>query len=194
VLSSEIPVTRTQVVVEGLSDEAALETLAERRAIDLETAGIRIVRLGGAHRIGRFLEELGSSRDGVRLAGLCDAGEAPVFRRALERGGFGSDLEELGFYVCDADLEDELIRALGAPGVEELLEANDDLHRFRTLQQMPAWRGRPTEEQLRRFMGSGSRRKFRYARILVEALDLERVPRPLDAVLIRACGGTPPGP
>jgi len=194
VLSSEIPVTRTQVVVEGLSDQAALETLAERRAIDLEAAGIRIVRLGGAHRIGRFLEELGSSRDGVRLAGLCDAGEAPVFRRALEREGFGSDLEELGFYVCDADLEDELIRALGAPGVEELLEANDDLHRFRTLQQMPAWRGRPTEEQLRRFMGSGSRRKFRYARILVEALDLERVPRPLDAVLTRACGGTPRGP
>ena len=193
-LSSEIPVTRTQVVVEGLSDQAALETLAERRAIDLEAAGIRIVRLGGAHRIGRFLEELGSSRDGVRLAGLCDAGEAPVFRRALERVGFGSDLEELGFYVCDADLEDELIRALGAPAVEDLLEANDDLHRFRTLQQMPAWRGRPTEEQLRRFMGSGSRRKFRYARILVEALDLERVPRPLDAVLIRACGGTPPGP
>jgi len=194
VLSSEIPVTRTQVVVEGLSDQAALETLAERRAIDLEAAGIRIVRLGGAHRIGRFLDEFGSSRDGVRLAGLCDAGEAPVFRRALEREGFGSDLEELGFYVCDADLEDELIRALGAPGVEELLEANDDLHRFRTLQQMPAWRGRPTEEQLRRFMGSGSRRKFRYARILVEALDLERVPRPLDAVLTRACGGTTPGP
>lgn len=189
-----MPVPRTQVVVEGLSDQAALETLAERRAIDLDAAGIRIVRLGGAHRIGRFLEELGPSRDGIRLAGLCDVGEAPVFRRALERAGFGSDLEELGFYVCDADLEDELIRALGAPAVEGLLQANDDLHRFRTLQQMPAWRGRPTEEQLRRFMGSGSRRKFRYARILVEALDLERMPRPLDAVLIRACGGTPPGP
>ena len=189
-----LAVPPTQVVVEGLSDEAALEALAERRAIDLDAAGIRIVRLGGAHRIGRFLEELGPSRDGTRLAGLCDAGEEPVFRRALERAGLGSNLEELGFYVCDADLEDELIRALGAPAVEELLQANGDLHRFRTLQQMPAWRGRATEEQLRRFMGSGGRRKFRYARILVEALDLERVPRPLDAVLIRACGGTPPGP
>jgi len=184
----------TQVVVEGLSDEAALEALAERRGIDLEAAGIRIVLLGGAHRIGRFLEDFGQSGDGVRLAGLCDAGEEPVFRRALERAGFGDDLEQLGFYVCDADLEDELIRALGAPAVEELLQANGDLHRFRTLQQMPAWRGRPTEEQLRRFMGSGGRRKFRYARILVEALDLARVPRPLDAVLTRACGGTPPGP
>jgi len=32
-------------------------------------------------------------------------------------------------------------------------------------------------------MGSGGRRKIRYARFLVEALDLGRVPRPLDGVL-----------
>lgn len=192
-VTGSIPVPPTQVVVEGLSDEAALEALAERRDLDLEAAGIRIVRLGGAHRIGRFLDEL-APLDGVRLAGLCDAGEEAVFRRALERVGLGSDLEELGFYVCHADLEDELIRALGAPAVEEVLGANGDLHRFRTLQQMPAWRGRPTEEQLRRFMGSGGRRKFRYARLLVEALELERIPRPLDAVLTRACGGTHPRP
>jgi hypothetical protein len=32
-------------------------------------------------------------------------------------------------------------------------------------------------------MGSGGRRKTRYARFLVEALDLARVPRPLDGVL-----------
>jgi hypothetical protein len=32
-------------------------------------------------------------------------------------------------------------------------------------------------------MGSGGRRKIRYARFLVEALDLDRVPRPLDLVL-----------
>jgi hypothetical protein len=114
-----------------------------------------------------------------------------VFRRALERAGFGSgltraDMEQHGFYVCDADLEDELIRALGAAAVEEILGANGDLHRFRTLQQMPAWRGRPTEAQLRRFMGSGGRRKIRYARLLVDALDLENVPRPLDRVLAHA--------
>jgi hypothetical protein len=34
-------------------------------------------------------------------------------------------------------------------------------------------------------MGSGGRRKIRYARLLVEALDLGRVPRPLDEVLAR---------
>jgi hypothetical protein len=32
-------------------------------------------------------------------------------------------------------------------------------------------------------MGSGGRRKIRYARLLVDALDLTRMPRPLDLVL-----------
>jgi hypothetical protein len=181
------------VLVEGVSDQVAITTLAKRRGLDLGAAGIRIVRLGGAHRIGRVLAQLGLRGDGRRLAGLCDAGEEPVFRRALERAGLGSDLtrakmEQLGFYVCVVDLEDELIRALGASAVEEVLREKGDLHRFRTLQRMPAWRGRPTEEQLRRFMGSGGSRKIRYARFLIDALDLENVPRPLDRVLAHATG------
>jgi hypothetical protein len=184
---------RAVVVVEGESDRVAIETLAERRGVDLAAAGVRIVQLGGAHRVGSFLDELGPRMERLRLAGLCDVGEERVFRRALERAGFGSDLtraemERFGFYVCVADLEDELIRALGAPVVEEIVRANGDLHRFRRLQQMPEWRGRATEEQLRRFMGSGGRRKIRYARFLVDALDLERVPRPLDGVLAHAAG------
>ena len=67
--------------------------------------------------------------------------------------------------------------------MEEVVEAHGDLGAFRTLQKQPAWQGRSAEEQLRRFMGSGGRRKTRYARYLVDALDLTRVPRPLDRVL-----------
>jgi len=85
--------------------------------------------------------------------------------------------------VCDADLEDELIRALGVPGVESVLETPGDLRAFRTFQNQPAQRGRPVGRQLRRFMGTLSGRKSRYARALVQALDPERVPRPLDGVL-----------
>ena len=70
-----------------------------------------------------------------------------------------------------------------AARVLEVAEAQGDLGSFRTLQKQPAWRAQPVEEQLRRFMGSGGRRKIRYARLLVEALDLSRVPRPLDLVL-----------
>ncbi len=179
---------RAVVLVEGTSDQIALETLAERRSRDLEAEQVAIVPIGGAQAIGGFLERFGPKGLDVRLAGLCDAGEERDFRRGLERAGLGSDLtraqmEGLGFYVCDVDLEDELIRALGADAVEQIAEAQGDLGAFRTLQKQPAWRGRPREEQLRRWMGSGGRRKIRYARLLVEALDLTEMPRPLNLVL-----------
>jgi hypothetical protein len=82
-----------------------------------------------------------------------------------------------------ADLEDELIRSLGAAAVEKVIDAEGELESFRTLQKQPAWRGRASEEQLRRFLGSHSGRKIRSGALLVEALDLARVPRPLDRVL-----------
>ena len=179
---------RAVVLVEGISDRVALEALAERRGRNLAAEGVAIVPIGGAQAIGRALETYGPNGLGLRVAGLCDAGEEREFRRGLERAGLGSPadragLERLGFHVCVVDLEDELIRALGAETVVAVVEAQGDLQAFRTLQKQPEWRGRPTEEQLRRFMGSGGRRKIRYARHLVEALHPARVPRPLDAVL-----------
>jgi hypothetical protein len=179
---------RAVVLVEGISDQVALEALAERRCRNLDAEGISVVPIGGAQAIGRFLDRFGPQGLDVRLAGLCDAGEESDFRHGLERAGLGSDLtrvemELLGFYVCVADLEDELIRALGAASVEQVVAAQGDLGSFRILQKQSPWQGRTTEEQLRRFMGSGGRRKIRYARLLVDALDLTRVPRPLDLVL-----------
>jgi hypothetical protein len=67
--------------------------------------------------------------------------------------------------------------------VLEVVEAHGDLGPFRTLAKQPEWRGRPVEEQLRRFMGSGGRRKIRYAGYLVEALELDAVPAPLAGLL-----------
>jgi hypothetical protein len=175
------------VLVEGTSDKVALEALAERRGRDLDAERISIVPIGGAQALGNVLRALGTRTREIRLAGLCDVREEVDFRRALERTGLGADLtrdtmEELGFYVCDPDLEGELIRALGAGGVETVLERNGNLTSFRTFQKQPQWQGRPTEAQLRRFFGS-SAGKIKYARLLVEALDLARVPRPLDGVL-----------
>jgi hypothetical protein len=179
---------RSVVLVEGVSDRHALEALAERRGRNLGAERVSIVPMGGAQAIGGFLDLYGPKGLDLRLTGLCDAAEERDFQRGLERAGFGTNLtraemDRLGFYVCVADLEDELIRALGADSVEQVVEAQGELGSFRTLQKQPAWRGRPLDEQLRRFMGSGGRRKIRYARLLVEALDLSRMPRPLDRVL-----------
>jgi hypothetical protein len=186
--TAEAFLARTVVLVEGISDRLALEALAERRGRNLDAEGISIVPMGGSKNVGSFLDAYGPRGLDVRLAGLCDAAEESDFRRGLERAGLGSnltgdDMESLGFYVCVADLEDELIRSLGAASVEQIVDAQGELGSFRTLQKQPAWQGRTVEAQLRRFMGSGGSRKIRYARLLVDALDLTQVPRPLDRVL-----------
>ncbi len=176
------------VLVEGVSDQSALAALAARGGRDFHDEGVCVVPMGGATNIGHFLDLLGPQGLDVRLAGLCDAAEEPGFRRGLQRAGLGSglaraDTERLGFFVCVADLEDELIRALGVAPVEQLIEAQGELGSFRTFQKQPAQRGRTQQEQLRRFLGTRSGRKIQYARLLAEALDLARVPRPLDRLL-----------
>ena len=82
-----------------------------------------------------------------------------------------------------ADLEDELIRALGTAAVERVLESEGELESFRRFQDQPAQRGRDTHAHLVRFMGTRARRKIRYGSLLVNALQLDRVPRALDLVL-----------
>jgi hypothetical protein len=176
---------RTVVLVEGISDQLALQALAERRGRNLDAEGVSIVAMGGAHQIGAFLDRFGPRGLDLRLAGLCDAGEEGEFRRALERAGLGShltraEMEGLGFFVCVTDLEEELTRALGPAAALQIIEAQGELGSFHTFQKQPAKRMQGLEEQLWRFMWN---RKIRYAPLLVGALDLSRVPRPLDRLL-----------
>ena len=170
--------------MEGPSDKAAVEALARRYGRDLEREGVEVVAIGGAHALGRAMRDLA---DDVRAVGLVDVGEVMAFGRALERAGVAwagtrEALETLGFFVCDPDLEGELIDALGAAGVEAVLERSGKLTSFRTFQKQPQWRGRSVEAQLRRFFGS-SAGKTRHAPLMVDALELERVPRPLAELL-----------
>lgn len=177
------------VLVEGISDQIALEAAAAGRGRDLESDGVVIVPMGGAHAIGKFLAQLDSARTRVRLAGLCDLREEEIFRRGLVTARVGSprnrtDMERLGFYVCVNDLEDELIRAVGIAEVEALLESQGDIWSFRLFQNQPNWRSRDPELQMWRYLRSSSRRNLRYARLLVEAaVGRDGLPRPLDALL-----------
>jgi OLD-like protein len=176
---------RSVVLVEGKSDGAAVEALARRHGHDLEAEGVSIVPMGGYGNVGRFLEQYGPSGLDVRLAGLYDAPEERHFRRALARAGLGSDLtradlEGLGFYACDVNLEDELTRAMGPAAMEELLEVQGELSAFRTYQKQPAHREEAIEAQLRGFLWN---RKLKYGVLIINALELDRVPRPLAGVL-----------
>src|ERR1700757_3973779 len=124
------------VLVEGITDRIALEAVAAKLGLDLDEEGIEIVPIGGGEATRRAAAQYG----GQPVVGLCDAGEERWFRRVLGDAA----------YVCTADLEDELIRALGPAGVEEVVAAQGELETFRNFQNQPAWRGRPVEAQLRR--------------------------------------------
>ena len=176
------------VIVEGLSDQLALNEVARRLGRDLEAEGVSIVPIGGAHGIARFLAALARDGSDVRLAGLCDAREEIVFRKALESSGRGvaldrEQMERLGFFVCTADLEDELIRALGVASAVKVIEAQGDLQPWQTFQKQPAQRGRSTHDQLRRFVRSISGRNPKYVRAFIEALEPSQIPRPLRQLL-----------
>jgi hypothetical protein len=169
---------RGVVLVEGTSDRRAVEALARRRGRNLEAEGLAVVPMGGYGNLPRLLRRY----RGLRIAGLYDVGEERHVLRALGCADRG-ELERVGFYACTRDLEDELTRAVGPEGMERVLAEQGELRAFRTYQKQPAHRARPLEEQLHGFMWN---RKQRYAVVLVDALDLGRVPRPLDRVLAHA--------
>ncbi|GAA2641108.1 TOPRIM nucleotidyl transferase/hydrolase domain-containing protein [Streptomyces vastus] len=177
-LAARLPV-RAAVLLEGPSDVAAVDALASSRGRDLAAEGVCVLPMGGAMSVGRFAGLLGPPGLDLSLTGLCDERERSYYARGLERAGAAQQ----EFFVCTADLEDELIRALGVTRVEELVRAEGDLRALQTFQNQPAQRSRTSQQQLRRFLGTTSGRKIHYGRVLVEALEPDRVPAPLDGLL-----------
>lgn len=182
-LAARLPV-RTVVLLEGTSDAEAVDAeavdaLAARRGRDLAAEGVCVLPMGGAMSVGRFARLLGPRGLGLRLTGLCDEAERDFYARGWERAG----ARRQDFFLCAADLEDELIRALGVPRVEELVRAEGDHRALQTFTRQPAQRGRTPHQQVRRFLGTKKGRKIRYGRVLVEALGPGQVPEPLDGLL-----------
>lgn len=177
-LAAQLPV-RAAVLLEGPSDVAAVDALAASRGRDLAAEGVCVLPMGGAMSVGRFARLLGPPGLGLRLTGLCDEAERRHYARGLER----ARAAQQEFFVCAADLEDELIRALGVTRVEELVRAEGELRALQAFLRQPAQRGRTSQQQLRRFLGTKKGRKIHYGRVLVEALDPDRIPAPLDGLL-----------
>lgn len=178
----------TVVLVEGESDRVAVETLATRLGRDLAGEGTDVRSLGGATNAPRAITEITANHPELRLAGLYDAAEEHAFRRGLRRAGIGDtlprdEMARLGFFVCEDDLEDEMIRALGTDTVVGVIDAAGETRSWATMRQQPAQAGRPIHDQLRRFMGTRGGRKIRYGKLLADALDLDRIPPPLSRLL-----------
>jgi hypothetical protein len=178
----------TIVLVEGVTDELAVTLAARRSGRDLEAESVSVLPINGAHAISRFLRQLRADEPEARLAGLYDEGEEEVIQAALERAGYGQNLdrtrlEEIGFFACIADLEDELTRAAGESILSRLIEIEGDTQPWHTFRSQRAWHGRPFEQQFRRFIRSVSERNSRYIRAIVETIDPSRLPRPLRLLL-----------
>lgn len=171
------------VLVEGESDAVVVRhLLAAQDALD----AVAVLPMGGITNVDRWLGRVA----GRHSAGLYDAAERRFVTRALRRRGVpvdpGADLAEHGFFECVADLEEELIRALGPAQVVEALDAIGDGARFETFVHQPQWRDRPIGDQLHRFAGSGSGRKALLAEQLAQRLTPATTPAPLAGVVAHA--------
>lgn len=182
------PVPHVVILVEGRSDAAALAVLLRARGLDGDDR-VRVVSMDGVTNVARELRRSLTEHPGAVVLGLYDVGEERFVVGALQRAQVVPegpvDLVAHGFFLCDRDLEDELIRALGTRAVEEVLDEMGHLDRFRTFQHQPEWRGRPLADQLHRFAGSGSGRKVVLAERLARRLDAVTTPPPLAALLDR---------
>lgn len=189
----------TLVLVEGESDRLALDAAAARLGAGLGAARIDVLK--GITNLRRRLHELRAASAPPRILGLYDAAEERYVEAVLRdegvlaatpgrlRGaGAAAEIAAAGFFGCDRDLEDEVIRAAGSTRVIETLAARGEAELFRVFQGQPAQRDRPIEAQLHRFAGTASGRKARFAADVVAALPADRVPPPLRD-LIHALAG-----
>jgi hypothetical protein len=189
---------RTLVLVEGDSDAAAVRALADLIGCDLGLHHIQIWSAAGVTNFSRVLADFVCTHPSADFCGMYDVADERHVRRALANAAIPvaahESLESFGFFACVADLEDELIRALGAEAVERVLEAQAELNSFRRFQAMPQHRRAPVHHQLRRFLGTRATRKIRSAQRLVEALDLARLPHPLVQLAARLLEPAPQVP
>lgn len=179
------------ILVEGESDRVAVETVAARLGRELSVDGVAVVATGGVTNFSHFLRLWGGEGSDLRIAGLYDLAEEHVVARALKEQGRETDrnaLESMGFFVCVADLEDELIRATGADNLVSLIEREGESGSWRLFRGQPAQRSRDLESQLHRFMGTKSGRKVRLAGLMAGAMERSRIPTPLMCAIDYAIG------
>jgi hypothetical protein len=184
--SPSLPVV---VLLEGRSDVAALEVLIAASHMAAQAGNVELVDMGGVTNVRRYVNDVVATGRAHRVLGLCDARETRYFVRALSTHcpqiTGPSTMAAFGFHVCGSDLEDELIRTLGADRVRAVLDTLGLAESFDQFRRQPAWRDRPLHAQLQRFAGVASGRKAVFAAGLAAAISPTSAPAPLQALLLQ---------
>jgi predicted ATP-dependent endonuclease of OLD family len=171
--------------VEGPSDRLAILSLAKKNNLSLDSLGVSVIALNGAGILTWFLKLFGPTGFQLPVCGICDLDHLSQWSKVLENLGLGkslsrSEMEKIGFFVCDRDMEDELVKALGDAAVLQAIDENGDTQDWNVFCQQPNNKTLARAAQIRAFLAA--KRKVIYAPILVSKLSAT-VPRPLQQVL-----------
>jgi hypothetical protein len=176
---------RKVLLVEGLSDDLAVRSLAHSLGRDLDAEGITVLALDGGGGIGPHAQLLGPNGLGIPLRGQCDLDHEAQWIVALTKAGVPvasrADLESHGFFVADPDLEGCLVDALGVANAEGVVSAAGRDAQLRLFRIQPRWAELSAEESLIGFIKC---EKVFWAPRLAVALELtQRKPKCLFDIL-----------
>ena len=178
---------RTVIFAEGPSDYLALHAAADVLSVDLDARGAAVVSLQGASLLSIYLTLLGPNGLDLSLCGLCDLDAESEWRAKLQAVGLNATsraaLNSQGFYVCDIDLEDELIRAHGSTAVQSIIALEGEARKFSAFASQLPNRSLTLSEQLTEFVRKS---KTRWSPKLVSELSAASMPSPLRDVLANA--------
>jgi len=109
------------IAVEGVADRLIVEAAARARGISLDRIGAVVFELGGADKFPEVYKLLGPKGFDVDVLGLVDTAEKGPWLGAV--GGRPKDVLGHSVFACEADLEDEYCRGIGAEDVANRLLA-----------------------------------------------------------------------
>ncbi|MTD43641.1 AAA family ATPase [Conexibacter sp. W3-3-2] len=174
----------TVLFVEGASDLLALRVIARTIGVDLDARGVAVISLDGAGLLSTYLRLLGPQGLDIAVSGLCDLDAEADWIAKLAGAGLTvtdrASFNTAGFFVCDLDLEAELVRAVGAHQVEAVINAEGASHQLAAFCALPGNTGLSRDDQLAGFLRKA---KTRWAPLVSALVTSTNVPSPIHDLL-----------
>ena len=185
-MTAEACFARKVVLVEGYSDRVVLLHLALRCGRNLDGEGVSIVAMDGGSGLGTYLRLYGAAGLKLAVLGLCDEDKEAKWLTELQGAGFAvadrASMKNVGFVVCQRDLEEEFVLALGVPATEAVITKEGKDSMLSTFRKQATYSALPPDQQLRHFLHKDN---TQWAVPLVDALDLKNIPVALNAILAK---------